>query len=288
MTTSNWSRVRRSHPCPICERPDWCLITGDGSAAICQRVESNKPVGTKGAGWLHKLSDEPLSYGPASQPKLERVKPQRDWAALAARYQVAMTQGGYKYLSVQLGVSIESLHRLQVGWHGSGLCSTWPMRDATGVVVGIRTRSEDAKKSVSGTDGNGLFFDADSLSSNYLLICEGPTDTAALFDCGFNSCVGRPSCRGGTEYIIKIIKRLQPKAVLLIPDNDQAGLSGFGELAAAIASAGNINLGRLDAITPPPGVNDIRQWAQKNRDHLTGRIAAKLKLIKQRTETSND
>ena len=73
MTTSNWSRVRRSHPCPICERPDWCLITGDGSAAICQRVESNKPVGTKGAGWLHKLSDEPLSYGPASQPKLERV-----------------------------------------------------------------------------------------------------------------------------------------------------------------------------------------------------------------------
>ena len=30
---THWRRVRRDQPCPICERPDWCLVAADGSAA---------------------------------------------------------------------------------------------------------------------------------------------------------------------------------------------------------------------------------------------------------------
>lgn len=51
-----WYEVSKSHPCPICGKPDWCSATGpegDPNAVVCMRVESNnqRPNG----GWLHRL-----------------------------------------------------------------------------------------------------------------------------------------------------------------------------------------------------------------------------------------
>lgn len=53
----NWVRVSRVNPCPICGKPDWCLISEDGIAAICARIESDMIIGEKGAGWLHRLEE---------------------------------------------------------------------------------------------------------------------------------------------------------------------------------------------------------------------------------------
>jgi hypothetical protein len=47
-------RVTRSSPCPVCEKPDWC-VGGDGWA-ICQRVESGEQWGA--AGWLHRMGND--------------------------------------------------------------------------------------------------------------------------------------------------------------------------------------------------------------------------------------
>jgi len=58
ITASKWVRVNRRNPCPVCSKYDWCLIAQDGKAAICARIESDRPVGTKGAGWLHSLNGE--------------------------------------------------------------------------------------------------------------------------------------------------------------------------------------------------------------------------------------
>ncbi len=58
MTTvaaSKWVRVSRRNRCPVCDKPDWCLISQDGKAVICARNESDNPAGNKGAGWLHTL-----------------------------------------------------------------------------------------------------------------------------------------------------------------------------------------------------------------------------------------
>jgi phage/plasmid primase-like uncharacterized protein len=280
-------RVSKQNPCPVCGRPDWCLVADDQSAAICQRVESDHRVGDKDAGYLHRLTDSrdlPAYHIEHHRPKRPE-RPQRDWQALAERYREAMTHDGYQHLSDQLGVSVESLRWLHVGWDGSQSLTTWPMRNADGRIVGIRTRAADnEKRSVSGSDGNGLFYVPDLLTADHLLICEGPTDTAALLDCGYGSAIGRPSCRLGNAYTIEIIKRLKPSAVLLIPDRDQAGLTGFADLAAAIANAGCIELNRIGAITPPPGISDAREWAKKSREHLRGRIAGSLDNITKRTE----
>ncbi len=50
----NWLRVNRNNPCPVCGKPDWCLIAADGQAAICARLDSPEKCGD--AGWLHKLN----------------------------------------------------------------------------------------------------------------------------------------------------------------------------------------------------------------------------------------
>ena len=72
MTTvaaSKWLRVNKRNPCPVCGKPDWCLISPDGKTAICARIESDKPAGNKGAGWLHSL-DNPLPVPPI-KPRAE-------------------------------------------------------------------------------------------------------------------------------------------------------------------------------------------------------------------------
>ena len=70
MTTliaSKWVRVNKRNPCPVCGKPDWCLISQDGEAAICARIDSDKPAGNKGAGWLHTL-DNPMPL-PLPKPR---------------------------------------------------------------------------------------------------------------------------------------------------------------------------------------------------------------------------
>src|SRR5947208_2902513 len=87
-TSAGWRRVSRDRPCPVCERPDWCLIAADGSAAICARAESPKRCGE--AGWLHQLRDD---WRPARHVvrtiALPRDHPRLDLARLTEAWQSA-------------------------------------------------------------------------------------------------------------------------------------------------------------------------------------------------------
>jgi hypothetical protein len=250
------------------------------------RVASDKP--TKNGGYIHRLSDDwtPPRF---ERPKPLKPKPQRNWSALAAKYHAAMTADGFAHLSFELGLSIETFKAIRVGWDGSQSRYTFPMRNAAGNVVGIRTREKHGKRSISGSDGNGLFFVPSMVSADYLIVCEGPTDTAALIDAGFNSSVGKPSCKLGDDYVVEVLRNLKPAAVLLIPDSDSHGLKGFTILANAILQSGVMPFERIDSLIPPQPLKDVRQWLRKSREHLAGRIAAKLETIKQRSGgSSND
>ncbi len=277
---TGWISVTRKRPCQFCGKADWCSYSADGRVTVCMRTESDKS--TRNGGWLHRLTNDriPLQRPVPCKP---RLRVQRDWAAMAAKYHKAMTEKAWEILSGDLGLSIETLKAMQVGWDGSQSRYTFPMRNHLGNAIGIRTREKDGKRSVSGTDGNGLFFVPSMLQSDYLIVCEGPTDLAALVDAGFRSSVGKPSCKQGDCYVVEIIRRLQPAAVLLLPDSDVVGLEGFSNLANEILNKGVMPFSRIDSLTPPTPLNDVRQWLQKNRDHLGGRIAAKLQAIKLRS-----
>lgn len=55
---SEWREASKRENCPVCEKPDWCSITGpDGSAdaAVCMRIESDNP--RRNGGWLHRIRE---------------------------------------------------------------------------------------------------------------------------------------------------------------------------------------------------------------------------------------
>jgi len=68
VAASKWVRVNRRSPCPVCGKPDWCLISRDGKTAICARIGSEKPAGNKGAGWIHVLENSMPLPPPKPRP----------------------------------------------------------------------------------------------------------------------------------------------------------------------------------------------------------------------------
>lgn len=51
----DFARVSRTNPCPVCGKPDWCLIERGTSPrrTICARTPSNRRAGH--AGWIHDM-----------------------------------------------------------------------------------------------------------------------------------------------------------------------------------------------------------------------------------------
>ncbi len=72
-TANKWIRVTKHNLCPVCGKPDWCLISQDGEAAICARIESDKPAGKKGAGWIHKLDTMKSLPLPKPRPDAKQI-----------------------------------------------------------------------------------------------------------------------------------------------------------------------------------------------------------------------
>ena len=119
--SSIWQRVSKRRPCPVCEKPDWCLFAGEPSnpdAAICPG--SNRRSNAVKAGWLHVLRRD----GPTWSPRVRRIELSAarisaaalDFAKLAADFRAAVRPEALDKLAVALGVSVESLRRLGVGW----------------------------------------------------------------------------------------------------------------------------------------------------------------------------
>ena len=136
-----------------------------------------------------------------------------------------------------LGLPIEPLQRLGVGWSPEHRATSWPMRDAAGDVIGVRLRCpKTAKKWAVKGSRAGLIYPADLLEverPERLLICEGPTDAAALLSIGF-PVVGVPSAGGGRDLLVALCRRWLPAEVVIVADADGPGLLGAERLADAL------------------------------------------------------
>ncbi len=253
-------RVSKARPCPVCGRPDWCLLDrsnpDDPAVVICQRVESPDIFGE--AGFFHRLHG---SNRTKARPFLFRPRyvglssGSTDLGELAAKYVKAMPSARLKRLESELCVTGRSLERLRVGWDGEG--STFPMSDAKGVVIGIRRRLLDGRKfSVKGGH-EGLFLPRDVDASGHLLICEGPTDTAAILDLDLQA-LGRPSCSGGVRLMGRYLQVHRPATLSVLADRGEHGQRGAEKLAVAMrALCKDVRL-----ITPPEGIGDAREWTR--------------------------
>jgi len=273
LNSGPWQRVSKAQPCPVCDKPDWCLLAGpedSPTAAICARIESDQRAGE--AGWLHQLRDDD-----AWEPRRRRyvrtdtLKSTRiDFERFARDGQSAARLDRLTEFARSLELSMASLRRLRVGWSECHRAWTFPMTDAEGNVVGIRLRLSNGRKlSVKG-GREGLFLPDDVEDDERLLITEGPTDCTALLDLGFTA-VGRPSCRGGSRLLVELIRRWQPSEIVIVADDDQPGLLGANDLASVVTAYAR----SVRVVTPPLGVKDAREWKQRGATHddVLARIA---------------
>ena len=266
MSKSDWQRVSKGRPCPVCGKADWCLYAGPAdapAAAICARVESPKRCGE--GGWLHVLRhDGPVwtpwrrTIGRAIRMMGQPGNGKADFAKLAADCRKAVRPEALGRLADSLGVSAASLGRLGIGWSTRRRAWSFPMREAQGQVVGIRLRLASGRKlSVKGGK-EGLFVPEGLDLGGRLLVCEGPTDCAALLDLGFPA-VGRPSCAGGARHVVALVRRLSVPEVVVVADGDAPGQRGADSLAAALVAY----CPAVRVMTPPAGSKDVRAWKQR-------------------------
>jgi len=279
MSGSNWRRVSRGEPCPICQRPDWCLVVGpEGSpeAVICPRVESQQRAGE--GGWLHILRD-------SSRPAARSISiamddgPGADFVKLATDYQRAIRAEPYRLarLAHSLELSIASLQRLGVGWSARHRAYTFPLRRGDGTICGLRLRSPAGRKWAVRGSRQGIFIPADLDATGRLLIAEGPTDTATCLDWGL-SAIGRPSCSGGTRDAVAYVRQHRPAGVVVMADADEPGRRGAEALAGVLVA----NTAACRVIAPPPETKDARAWRRSGasaKDVLAAIDAAPLRQL---------
>lgn len=214
-----WYRVNKKRRCRVCDRPDWC--TYQDGADCCMRVESSTPM--KNGGWLHK-SDSSISYVPPPRKAIQERPPN-----LAALWSLWSSQTDFHQvdgLAMSLGVESESLRLVGCAWNGRAW--GFPMKNASGEMIGIRLRDNEGRKWAVKGSKQGLFL-SEFGCEPVAYVVEGPTDSAAALTLGL-SVIGRPSCLGQEDLILNYVQRQKIRRVVIITDNDEPGLRGAAKL----------------------------------------------------------
>lgn len=228
-------------------------MTNDGSVALCQFVSDGSfKQSQKTGGWFHRLRDiDPRERRREVERPKKPEPPPPDWEAAISMYCEAVEYERAKALADSLGVTVESLDLLDMGFMGGNKWS-FPMFNADRKPVGIRTRTEDGqKRSVKGTK-EGLFIPRRRIDG-LLVFAEGPTDCASVLDLGFD-CIGRPSCHGCEEWSAEL-SRGRNVAILADNDESEVGTNGAMKLANAIRKTA-----RKVKVLHPPYTKDARSW----------------------------
>jgi phage/plasmid primase-like uncharacterized protein len=224
---------------------------------VCMRIADGAVRQCKNGGYLHRVQPGAVHAVCIPVPRQNSRPKRQDLDELSAYYRRAARENPNVVcrLGTDLGLTAESLHRMQVGWSPRRQAFAFPMRDHRGTVVGIRLRRPDGSKYAVTGSRDGLFIPEALAGSERLIVTEGPTDTAALLQCGFQA-VGRPSCSGGIRELLPWIRRQTPDAVVVVADDDEPGRRGARRLAASIA----LYAPSVRIVVPPAGMKDARAW----------------------------
>lgn len=242
------------------------------------RVEDGATKRTANGGFLHRLRSDGRVLSMRPRPvTLANPSTRLDLATFAEQRAQEADPDRLARFAHTLGVSLASFRRFRVGWatanelkyvntacRGPG-CWTFPMFDTSCDVLGIRLRTPSGFKYAVKGGKQGLFIPLEIDATNSLVVCEGPTDAAALLDLGF-AAIGQPSCTGGVRLVTDFVKACRPARIIVVADNDGPGKRG----ATALASRVRLYSRDVRTITPPQGLKDARAWlrAGASRDDV--------------------
>lgn len=268
---ARWMRCSKARPCPICGRADWCCWLSDGAAFFCMRT--NVEV----AGWKMgstKESGGTTYFSQPDSPSIQKAPPERKatinkcvipWDQISAEAESLLSERLLMSLCRSLKLSRESLKKLCVGWNLHYEAFTFPMRSlTTQKIIGIRTRTLCGAKFALTGSHQGYFLPSPTSTFNkeFLYLCEGLTDTAAIAELGLDV-IGRASC----SHVSKsLIEECANKKVVIIADSDEAGIRGANNLQS------KLRMGQSVILIPPKDYKDARLWVTAGllrKDELT-------------------
>jgi len=253
-------RVSNRMPCPICaglhSNHGWCLLDPARGIAICPRVESVKRIGD--AGWLHHLNGEgdssvPIVQGRAALVSLPSSERPFDTNGMwsKARERAYHNPKALDKLASLWGVNREVLDSMEIGLIGTAWA--FAMRDKAGEVCGIKLRTPEGKKlCVRGSRlGYISTYPQAWRKAPEVYVTEGESDLAAALTMGLPA-IARPGCSSLIRFMPKV---LTGRHVVIVRDNDEAGISGAALLRNALEPvAGSV------VIAAPRFGKDLRSW----------------------------
>jgi hypothetical protein len=191
------------------------------------------------------------------------AKPKVPWRLLVENWMMA----GWDRLGEladALNVSVHSLAAMHVGWSEGHRSWTFPMRDASARITGVRLRRPDGSKWAVKGSSEGLFYAPGKIGQT-VYVAEGASDVAAMMTLGL-SAVGKPSAQGGGPALAGMLAGLD---VVLIADSDDVGKRGAQATAHHL-----IGVARRVRIVVPSVGKDVREWVRAGADAHRIRMAA--------------
>lgn len=210
------------------------------------RIRSETPM--RNGGWLHRTSD----IVPYVQPIRKAIEDKPiDARAMWQRWFERTEHNHLDGFGMSLGVDTDCLKAIGCAWSTFGAWA-FPMKDASGKVIGIRLRNDAGDKwAVKGSKA-GLFIPGDYsyMPDRVLYLVEGPTDLAAAMTIGLRA-FGRPACLGQENFILQYIAQQKVDRLVIVTDNDNPGLRGAEKLQSMLSI--------LSCIWIPP-CKDLREF----------------------------
>jgi hypothetical protein len=228
------------------------MVSSNGAVAICPRTETGSKKYIDGSGYLHVI-DKTVPMPPFRADEAGKELPEHNLvlSRFSSKMMEACTDERIGILSRSIGVPSFALRLLRVGWSASSDAYSFPMFRDGQRLIGIRLRSLSSKKWAVKGSKQGLFMPFDwPRPGKGIVICEGPTDTAAVLGMGMNA-IGRPSAMGSHALVGEVVEGMD---VCLISDSDEVGIDSATKLARFLKT----KCRRVGILVPP--AKDARAW----------------------------
>ncbi len=253
MNGEKWIELKRGGDttCPMCGKQDWCSQSPDGGAFDCKRGKGQPvPAGFEyvkdsAQGVIIKLIDQSLVVAPSADAIQKAQVDKLTTEQCNALHDQYLKDIGNRAdtLASELGVSKDSLTKLEVGFDLQRMCFTFPERDHEQNIVGFSTRYVDGKKlCVKGSRRAATIPNQWDSGEGPIFLVEGASDVAACITMGM-SVIGRPGAMPCDSFIHaadKLIGEIRDRKIVVVAEWDNKDNGDWPGKEGAIATANRL------------------------------------------------